>query len=510
MSCRSIFATLSICLLSAAARAGDATVLYGVGDTPESELQVLYRIDAQSGEAEAIGPVGFDSCRGLDFAPNGVLWAACRRSGRSVLVELNRDSGAGIERLELRDPDLEETGHDILDLAFRRSDGALFGLTLARSGINAEPPSVLLHQLNLQNGSLTRLGQLSAGSGGLAFDPIEDALFTTESGSSTLDVLNPETGDLVSSTPLDQSGSYTSIDFEPATGLLWGTSPTDSNGSRLVRVEVITGQVSVAATLPFRLNAVAWMDNSETAPFQTILPAVSAASLSGGLHLSTSMFFRNFSATTADSAVEFFDSSGRSRMPSELVCPHLGGDQIGPREVLRLRTRPGVDSFDGWARLLTSDRSELSAGAAVRLLDGEPRLCGETTEQGDSRLISEFQAAAVIPERRFSAPVVIAADRESAFSIVNPSSLRPAVVTLLAFRDDGTPVDANEIRIPPRAQVTGLLFELLIRGKVFVVPPQRPDFRGQIVVTADVPIAVAGVDVSFFAGNWSTIPVSSP
>ena len=133
-------------------------------------------------------------------------------------------------------------------------------------------------------------------------------------------------------------------------------------------------------------------------------------------------------------------------------------------------------------------------------------------DQIDSRHIeTQLRFPAVEPAMSFSAPVFIGRSRESAFSIVNPSLEDTARLTLQALRDDGTAFDANDFDVPPLGRIGDLLFALLNRGKVFIRPPDRPrDFRGQVRITSDYPVAVSGLDILLPQGHWTGIPISEP
>jgi hypothetical protein len=52
------------------------------------------------------------------------------------------------------------------------------------------------------------------------------------------------------------------------------------------------------------------------------------------------------------------------------------------------------------------------------------------------------------------------------------------------------------------------LFELLIEGVVFVLPPEKPtDFSGEIRFSSDSPIAIGALEVLFPDGTWTNVPI---
>ena len=77
-----------------------AVVLYGASYAGPDGLATLHVIDAGTGAATAIGLIGFERVSGMDFGPDGVLYATAERADGSdtpVLITIDPVTGAGTE-----------------------------------------------------------------------------------------------------------------------------------------------------------------------------------------------------------------------------------------------------------------------------------------------------------------------------------------------------------------------------------------------------------------------------
>ncbi len=493
-----LFAVLAWCSVVPLAASGGPG-LYGL--TGDSASRLL-RFEGSGAVAE-VGPVGF-ACSAMDFSPEGTLFAVCLDNEREVLVRIDRASGAAAEPLELTYPELEGFHRPrTVDLAFRRSDGALLAVAIQFPLIM--PPGLpvdFLYRVDPRTGQAEEVGFLFRQQDGLAFDPRESGLYSTQSFSAgaVLQGVDPATAAVDFELPLSSPGSYSGLDFGPLGRLLWALVEGASE-SRVVTIDPGTGRVQPFTTVPFRLASVAWSDGEFPAVRESILPLLTAVPLPGGGGIGTSVALFNSSTTTLQSALEFFDQSGTRRQPVQPAGASGEGGLAGriPRErVVRLRLSD-LEPFTGWGRLTVQGEQPLGATATLTLDDGSLALRAEP--------LAQVRLGAVQPARRVSGTALIEANRESAFTLVNPSNLREARVRLRALRDDGSVLDLNEIRIPPRGQVSGLLWRLLLLGKVFVQPPERPDFQGQVIFESVAPVAVTGVEVTLFSGRWASIPL---
>jgi hypothetical protein len=232
--------------------------LYGAAFTGPSGPASLYQIDAQTGGATLIGPIGFWRVTAMDVSIDGTLYAVGRdpATGKNVLLTIDPNTGAGTA-IGPTGVELLGFGDTIADIAFR-SDGVLFGYLEAGDGLGT---------INLATGAVTALGStgVSCCGNGLAFAPDGRLLHANES---QLHVMNQTTGRASLLVPLSYPiiGSgfsrISSMKFQPATTDLFGflKSGGFSPGQTfLARVDVTTGVVTtVGAATISGLDAIAW------------------------------------------------------------------------------------------------------------------------------------------------------------------------------------------------------------------------------------------------------------
>lgn len=179
------------------------------------------------GSTTAVGPTGFERTWGMDFDPmGGALYAVGERSDGTdtpVLMTINPLTGAGTE--------VGPFGVAIIfsDIAFRPSDGALFGYDAAAD------PTQDLYQINKATGAATLVGSTGlteSGAGAIAFAPGGTLFLATPT---KLYSVNPATAvpSVVASLSfppgVDSAHEIRAMDFESSSGVLYGVL-TDAAG----------------------------------------------------------------------------------------------------------------------------------------------------------------------------------------------------------------------------------------------------------------------------------------
>ena len=304
------------------------------------------------------------------------------------------------------------------------------------------------------------------------------------------------------------------------TGPLLGEPESEALASRIGGALLAVGmnETSLSRTVAGPMQGVAGTGEEEDFSDQLFLPIVSGRKLPGDAQLVTSITILNTSSaavftsstTTFAPAIQFLDHQGNKVAADEILCPPVEPTgALGPGQVRRFQTR--ATDFGGWARITWAGDLTPRVEAEIAFVEGARDACEMLLDQVDSRNIrSKVRAAAGTASKLSALPASLTRRREVAVSIVNPSLTRTAHITLQAIRDDGRFLDVNEFKIGPGERVSDLLFGFLIRGKVFIVPPVRPNgFRGQVRVVSDSPVAVGAIDVFFPEGRWGNVPVFS-
>lgn len=229
-------------------------IIYGAANTVEKGPSTFYTIDASTGAATSVGPIGFNRCSGMDFDASGTLFATCQRSDVTnlpVLVTINPATGAGTE--------VGPTGlpGQVSDISFRNSDGILFAF-------DATPAAHKLNTINTATGLGTLVGLTGLsfdGGNGIAFDAT-DILhhIGRDAGAHTL---NQATGLASSGVPLTypfDGGSVKSMDYDPSTGTLYGIAHTQGagpGGEFLVTIDLTSATVDVIDFTAAGMDAIA-------------------------------------------------------------------------------------------------------------------------------------------------------------------------------------------------------------------------------------------------------------
>jgi hypothetical protein len=236
--------------------------LYGAAFTGPSGPASLYEVDAATGNATLIGPIGFWRVSAMDVSDDGTLYAVGTdpATGRSVLLTIDRETGAG-HAIGPTNVESLGFGDTIADISFRPSDGVLFGYLEAGDGLGT---------INLATGATTALGSthVSCCGNGLAFAPDGRLLHANEDA---LHVLNQATGAATVLVPLIYPvipGStgfsrINSMDFQPDTGELFGflKSGGFSSGGKtfLAKIDAVSGVITlVGAATVNGMDAITW------------------------------------------------------------------------------------------------------------------------------------------------------------------------------------------------------------------------------------------------------------
>jgi hypothetical protein len=230
------------------------SALYGAAFIGRSGPASLYQVDAASGEATLIGPIGFWRVSAMAFSSDGTLYAVGREpaTGKNVLLTIDRETGTGTK---IGPTGVEALGYGdtIGDISFRPSDGVLFGYLEAGDGLGT---------INLTTGATTALGRtrVSCCGNGMAFAPDGRLLHANEN---ELHVLDQTTGVATVLVPLtyplpNDFPRISSMDFQPDTSELFGFLKSDV-GTFLVKVDAISGVVTIVGARTVEgLDATSW------------------------------------------------------------------------------------------------------------------------------------------------------------------------------------------------------------------------------------------------------------
>lgn len=205
------FPAAIIFLSAALGLAGGSAWAIPIGFTVNSDTDLpqrqLYSVDLATGEAIAVGPVGFVDVEGLSFSPDGVLYGVDDATNRLITLNLATGAGSLVGNLGLPDTTITQPSDfgmsfDCEGVLWLSSDqteslytvdpetgaasivGASGALGVSITGL-ATSGDVLyglgaegaegLYRIDKSTGAATAVGALGAGlsfnDGGLAFDP---------------------------------------------------------------------------------------------------------------------------------------------------------------------------------------------------------------------------------------------------------------------------------------------------------------------------------------------------
>ncbi|HSR53328.1 MAG TPA: hypothetical protein VLV83_21085 [Acidobacteriota bacterium] len=481
----------------------------------------LHVLDPQSGEAVLIGDIGLD-CRGLQSEGQGELYSICASQNVYYLTRIDRQTAQPETLLPLL-PVTEETEENFLKLNGIRD----FVLTMDRIGVMTDhiinlptlPPGGSDFDVYERNSGnlLVRGGAAASRLADSSPEGVAEAVFRF-GGNSHLGHVDLRTAE--GETEVELDGNFILRDYVrlPESGelLAIAVAPPESQAPFLATIDDATGEVTPLASVPSDLIYLTVASSGEIPPVtppsqpDRILPILLSGRVEGGIFSSHISLLNAVGTAEQEVVMDFFDASGEPVDAATIACPGQGEALSQPlaSSNSRFLDLPGLAvPASGWARLRAEAAVKVST--EVLLAVGASPGCGApATTLPSGRIQTTVQVPAVVPATQWSAQGTIAPNRESAFSLVNPDLAENVLVTVTAFDAAGEIFDINEIELLPGQRISNLLFELLIRGKVFIQPPQRPDnFQGSIAITAAHPIAVGGLTVLLPEGKWSNLPV---
>lgn len=264
---------------------------------------------------------------------------------------------------------------------------------------------------------------------------------------------------------------------------------------------------------------------------ELLLPLVVLASADEDRILSTDLTFFNFSSTAQLASLSVFRQNGQS-VQADFSCGPLLTDNgftfdLAPRGILTCRTRLDrlaldTNFFQGWALLRWIGSERLESHAEVRLRAEIPS--DSTEAERFEEVFSSALVGAVAPSLGFAAPVFITRNRQSAFSLVNPSPNQRAIVEVELLDGQGEIVifkwpdgmarpAVNQISVGPRQSTRLFAFQMLtfcedLPNPVCLPPPEDLSLRGSLRLRSDIPVGLGGLDVLFPQAQFVEIPVS--
>lgn len=498
----------------------------------DGEPTTLFRIDLGAGTIEEIGPTSGLGCRGLAFDLNGNLRTLCGSGIAGLsLATLNTETGAVDSSIPIEVEGDEGLEFIPLDIEFR-ADGALFvlgGETICC--ILPPPPVPMVVTVDAGTGQFIRKDALMsgeelflAGVTGWAREPGGNLVGVSPNGMGssvvTVGAVDPEGFDVAAS-GLETDGPFA----KDIAALDDGRFFTVSQDSQAIDTTFGVFSAQGAFSTAFHAQARIFSLLAPESPSRDvwILPVVLASDADMQSSYRTSLTLANFSASTQSATLEVFFNDGSSLYPSQVICPNDGGPDFPagppppPIELYDLvahqqrRVLLSNSSFLGWGRVTAESGKPFVPQTEVSHVEGQysPE-CSAAQDLPSTSILTTVDIDPVRPSREFSASGSITTTRESGFAVVNPSDSESAAVSITAFNADGSVFDTNQIVIEPGHRLARQLFDLLIEGKAFLLPPVKPtDFSGEIRFSSDIPIAVGALEVLLPEGRWSNIPVVS-
>ncbi|MCA9808893.1 MAG: IPTL-CTERM sorting domain-containing protein [Candidatus Dadabacteria bacterium] len=281
------YLVITLIVFACVSGASQAQVLYGAatgqisGNAPSS----LYRINPANGDAELIGPIGFNGVTGLEVLPGGRLVGSAHTNteggSAAVLIEIDRDTGAGSLIGILGDSSNPGECSRMPDLAFSCDLDRLYGYSDSCSG-NTEG----LHIINPDNGFAFSIGPsgFENGGNGLAIQPGTSNIFGTPIDATGLVILNRITGagTIIPASVGNVPNAINAMDFNPETGVLFGSfkdfEDILGNGDResyLVTINILDGNITVIGQTILGLDAIVFFEEFEDCGFVGSIPTLS-------------------------------------------------------------------------------------------------------------------------------------------------------------------------------------------------------------------------------------------
>jgi hypothetical protein len=257
MLARMIVATMLWLWMAVPVQAQSTSTIYGSAFSGSSGASTLYTIDATTGAATAVGPIGVARVGALAFAPSGTLYGVGfdTTADDSVLITIDPATGAGTVVGLLGADDATQ------DIAFRPGDGKLFAYVGGS-----------IYTINTATGVGTLVGDTGDFPDGNAIVFRGSTLYLANSGGSgtdgTLQTINQATGAVTDVVAFTYGAGFTpannpraaGMKFDAATGILYaaiveGSGP--SNTRFLATIDTATGAVTDIGTSVAGLDALA-------------------------------------------------------------------------------------------------------------------------------------------------------------------------------------------------------------------------------------------------------------
>ncbi len=262
-------------------------VLYGAatGQVNGNQPSSLYMLNPDTGSATLIGPIGFNGVTGLEFLPDGRLIGSANADDNvsviAVLIEIDRNTGAGSLIGILGNNDIENECARMPDIAYDSNSGRLFGYSDSCFG-DIEG----LNLINPNNADVTVIGPSGFEDGGNALAVRSNGtIFGTPIDADGLIRLNRNTGagTVIPASIGNVPNAINAMDFNPNTGVLFGSfkdfDDIIGNGSResyLVTINTDNGVPTIVGQTILGLDAIVFFDDHQ---FISSVPTLSEYAL---------------------------------------------------------------------------------------------------------------------------------------------------------------------------------------------------------------------------------------
>jgi hypothetical protein len=265
-------------------------VIYGSAYLGPTGPASFYQINPNTGSATLIGSIGFNRVGSMDFSPSGVLYAAGQDGSGPNLLTINIATGTGTKIASITGTD----GDVFQDIAFRPSDGVLFGYAQGA-----------IYRINVTTGAATLVGGPGGfpDGNGLAFSSANILYLSNDSGGTAgnLYTINQANGAETVAAALSFPGfppvtfiRTAAMKFD-ASGTIWaavinGSGSGEGQGVAswwLGRMNVATGSVTNVGATVSGLDAIALRTGGTSVPAVTFPAALLLCALLGAFALFT-------------------------------------------------------------------------------------------------------------------------------------------------------------------------------------------------------------------------------
>jgi hypothetical protein len=227
-------ALTAVCVVAAFSQVRAAgPVIYSSAYNGPSGAATFYSVNPNTGASTSIGAIGFNQVGAISFETSGTLYGVGNRASgdhAQVLLKINPATGAGTE------VGATTLSANVQDIAFRNSDGALYGY----AGGN-------IYTFNITTGVATLLGNTGDGfpsGNGLAFSPF-DTLYKADNNN--LSTIDQSTGAGTVVEPLNYvtfGDRANAMKFDNSTGVLWASVKDGGTTNYLATVDLNNGNVT--------------------------------------------------------------------------------------------------------------------------------------------------------------------------------------------------------------------------------------------------------------------------